>query len=107
MSKEIKMSDFFNLPIRCEDIRSVKFNCRGKDDEKVAILHYAVVHAAENYDRLVEENARLTEIAAQKASRADELFEALESCVNRLDKEAGFTAEGNEARFLLDKLNQE
>lgn len=60
----MKMSDFFNLPLKCDDIRHVKFNCKGKNDEKVALLHYAVVHAAENYDRLVEENQKLREALA-------------------------------------------
>ena len=44
---------------------------KSKNKEKCSICH--------NHDRLVEENARLTELAAQKASRADELLGLIES----------------------------
>lgn len=68
MSKEIKMSDYFVLPMICEDGHSFifsndlshsmmfdYFNPRMMENKK------AVAHAINNHDRLVEENNRLRE----------------------------------------------
>lgn len=99
MSKEMKMSDVFELPVEIRETQydysimqqpvSCGTNGAGfaksfvgsvvKSDKAVAIRY-----VINNHDRLVEENHRLTEIAAQKASRVDELFEQLTSLFERV-----------------------
>jgi len=70
-------------------------------------------HESNELEQLRKESARLTEIAAQKASRADELFDALEKCVDELrhwqveydDYDSCEIIEKQER--LLDKFKQE
>lgn len=81
---ELKMSDYFDKPvefvgdtIECPDFAYATTTC----EWEVNGIDYghAIAHAINNHDKLVEENQRLTEIATKHATRADELYEALEN----------------------------
>lgn len=63
-------------------------------------------------DHLVEENARLTELAAQKASRADELFEFIKYVNSMSGCKAAMSSQEfygitKEAGRIVDKIKQE
>lgn len=79
MSEEMKMSDYFNLPIEQGDVLRINQYCTVEHNNDGVAPFDAAVVAINNHDRLVEENARLTELVTQKASRADELFGLIES----------------------------
>ena len=74
--EEMKMAEqheFLDIAIKmARSVSRVQCLQKGGDPKE----HWCSILVNE-HDRLVEENARLTELAAQKASRADELFEAL------------------------------
>jgi hypothetical protein len=69
MSKEIKMRDFFELPVHSgtQDVRIIHKAkpCIVSGTRTVLVVHpkyiKAVAHAINNHDRLVEENKRLRE----------------------------------------------
>ena len=83
MSEEMKMSELFPKAFEVPHNKSFEVqNCHwvtfGEDFHSNCDQDDAIAHAVLNHDRLVEENARLTELAAQKASRADELYSRLD-----------------------------
>lgn len=88
---EFKMSDYFDKPvefvgdtIECPDFAYATTTC----EWEVNGIDYghAIAHAINNHDKLVEENQRLTAIATKHATRADELWEALEMCIEALER---------------------
>ena len=107
MSEEMKMSDYFNLPIEQGDVMRINQYCTVEQNNDGVAPFDAAIEAINNYDRLVEENARLTELAAQKASRADELFNMLERLVSQENCRKDVIHLMGEAESLLDKIKQE
>ena len=110
VGEEMKMSDVFELPFKPIDYQNGIVDSNGfgvlfadfDETEKLALCD-----AVNNHDRLVEENRRLTKLAAQKASRADELFELLEQLVNPENCRKDVIHLMSEADSLLDKIKQE
>ena len=123
MSEEMKMSNRFNLPLYADGylVKSEPYKLTGIPDSYINEIECTngedaeyVCHAINNHDRLVEENSRLTELAAQKASRADELFEALECQLSTLIgyrklmiHPLSIDDDINKVSELLDKIKQE
>lgn len=112
MSEEMKMSELFPKAFEVPHNKSFEVqNCHwvtfGEDFHSNCVQDDAIAHAVLNHDRLVEENARLTELAAQKASRADELFNMLERLVSPENCRKDVIHLMSEAESLLDKIKQE
>ena len=90
MSKEIKMSDMFDLPLVGSEspfVRDSSGNCviyaQSKlndisELERTSRAKHAV-HAINNHDRLTEENALMKQQLSAITAQRDELLQALES----------------------------
>lgn len=60
MSKEMKMADYFSLPVS-DSVLEVIHDCIINLNERTLAPFKAADHAINNYDRLVDENKKLRE----------------------------------------------
>lgn len=113
---EFKMKDYFPQAFLSEinpsfEVMDADFVCYGDECNTTADQDSAIQHAVLNHDRLVKENQRLTAMATKHATRADDLWEALECICSYLSEDGlittGLAKEIVNAQRVLDKSRTE
>lgn len=89
---EFKMKDYFPQAFLSEinpsfEVMDADFVCYGDEYNTTGDQDSAIQYAVLNHDRIVEENQRLTAIATKHATRANDLYEALDNLLEILGGE--------------------